>query len=266
MKKCILTILIIVLSFSLLTGCGKAKNDENLIRIGVSPEPHKKIIELIKEDLEKEGIKVEIIEFTDYVKPNLALDENELDANFFQHEPYMNSFKEEKNIDIISIGGVHIEPMGLYSSKYNSIDELEDGSEIAIPNDVTNCGRALLLLEKHGLITLKDGVDILATENDVEENPKNLKFRPLDAAILPRILKEVDGAIINGNYALEADLVPTEDSILLEDKDSPYANIIAIRGGEENQKRFVRLMEALQSDKVKKFIEENYEGGVIPAF
>ena len=266
MKKFILFILITILSFSFLTGCSKEKSDENLIRIGVSPEPHKKIVELVKEDLENEGIKIEIIEFTDYIKPNLALDENELDANFFQHEPYMNSFREEKNIDIISIGGVHIEPMGLYSSKYNSINELEDGSEIAIPNDVTNGGRALLLLEKHGLIKLKDGVDILATENDVEENPKNLKFKPLEAAILPRILNDVDGAIINGNYALEADLVPTEDSILLEDKDSPYANIISIREGEETQERFVKLMEALQSDKVKKFIEENYNGGVIPAF
>jgi D-methionine transport system substrate-binding protein len=266
LKKFALLLLITVLSFSLLTGCGKEKNDENLIRIGVSPEPHKKIVELIKEDLEKEGIKVEIIEFTDYIKPNLALAENELDANFFQHEPYMNKFREEKNIDIISIGGVHIEPMGLYSSKYNSIDELKDGSEIAIPNDVTNGGRALLLLEKHGLIKLKEGTDILATENDIEENPKKLKLTPLEAASLPRVLKDIDGAIINGNYALEAGLIPTEDSIILEDKDSPYANIIAIRNGEENQERFIKLMEVLQSDKIKNFIEENYNGGVIPAF
>jgi D-methionine transport system substrate-binding protein len=266
LKKIVLFILITILSFSFLTGCGKGKNDENLIRIGVSPEPHKKIVELVKDDLEKEGIKVEIIEFTDYIKPNLALSEGELDASFFQHEPYMNSFKEEKNIDIVSIGGVHIEPMGLYSSKYKSIDEIKDGSEIAIPNDATNGGRALLLLEEHGIIKLKDGVDILATENDIVENPKNLKFRPLEAAILPRVLNDVDGAIINGNYALEANLVPTKDAILLEDKDSPYANIIAIRGGEENQERFKKLMKALQSDKVKKFIEENYKGGVIPAF
>ncbi|NLV76190.1 MAG: MetQ/NlpA family ABC transporter substrate-binding protein [Tissierellia bacterium] len=266
MKKFILIVGIFILSLSLLTACNQNKVDENLIRIGVSPKPHREIIELVKEDLEKEGIKLEIIEFTDYIKPNLALAEGELDANFFQHEPYMNEFREEKNIDIVSIGGIHIEPMGLYSSKYNNIDELENGSEIAIPNDPTNGGRALLLLEKHGLIKLKDDVGILATEKDIVENPKNLILTPLEAASLPRILKDVDGAVINGNYALEASLIPTKDAIIIEDKDSPYANIIAIRKGEENQERFIKLMEALRSDKVRAFIEKEYEGGVIPAF
>lgn len=264
--KRILVVLIaglLVLSF---VGCGQNKSNENLIRIGVSPEPHAKIIELIKDDLEKQGIKVEIIEFTDYVKPNLALAEGELDANFFQHEPYMNNFKEENNIDIVSIGAVHVEPMGLYSSRYSSIDELKDNCEIAIPNDPTNGGRALLLLQKYGLIKLRDGVDILATENDIIENPKNIKFVPLEAAQLPRVLDDVDGAVINGNYALEAGLVPTRDALILEDKDSPYANIVAVRAGEENQEKFKKLMEALHSEKVRKFIEENYNGGVIPAF
>lgn len=266
MKKFALSVLIIVLGFAILVGCSNNKNDQNLIRIGVSPMPHKDIIEFVKEDLEKEGIKLEIKEFTDYIKPNLALAEGELDANFFQHEPYMNQFKEEKNIDIVSIGGVHIEPMGLYSSKFQSIEELEDGSEIAIPNDVTNGGRALLLLEKYGLIKLDNNAGILATKEDIVENPKNLKIKELEASALPRILNDVDGAIINGNYALEAGLVPTKDSILLEEKDSPYANIIAIRKGEENQDRFVKLMKVLQSEKIKKYIEENYNGGVIPAF
>lgn len=264
--KRILVVLIaglLVLSF---VGCGQNKSNENLIRIGVSPEPHAKIIELIKDDLEKQGIKVEIIEFTDYVKPNLALAEGELDANFFQHEPHMNNFKEENNIDIVSIGAVHVEPMGLYSSKYSSIDELKDNCEIAIPNDPTNGGRALLLLQKYGLIKLRDGVGILATENDIIENPKNIKFVPLEAAQLPRVLDDVDGAVINGNYALEAGLVPTRDALILEDKDSPYANIVAVRAGEENQEKFKKLMEALHSEKVRKFIEENYNGGVIPAF
>lgn len=266
MKKFALSVLIIVLGFAILVGCSNNKNDQNLIRIGVSPMPHKDIIEFVKEDLEKEGIKLEIKEFTDYIKPNLALAEGELDANFFQHEPYMNQFKEEKNIDIVSIGGVHIEPMGLYSSKFQSIEELEDGSEIAIPNDVTNGGRALLLLEKYGLIKLDNNAGILATKEDIVENPKNLKIKELEASALPRILNDVDGAIINGNYVLEAGLIPTKDSILLEEKDSPYANIIAIRKGEENQDRFVKLMKVLQSEKVKKYIEENYNGGVIPAF
>lgn len=266
MKKFALSVLIIVLGFAILVGCSNNKNDQNLIRIGVSPMPHKDIIEFVKEDLEKEGIKLEIKEFTDYIKPNLALAEGELDANFFQHEPYMNQFKEEKNIDIVSIDGVHIEPMGLYSSKFQSIEELEDGSEIAIPNDVTNGGRALLLLEKYGLIKLDNNAGILATKEDIVENPKNLKIKELEASALPRILNDVDGAIINGNYVLEAGLIPTKDSILLEEKDSPYANIIAIRKGEENQDRFVKLMKVLQSEKVKKYIEENYNGGVIPAF
>ncbi|GFN34572.1 MetQ/NlpA family ABC transporter substrate-binding protein [Tepidimicrobium xylanilyticum] len=266
MKKFVLIAIASILILTTLVGCNSKKSADNVIKIGVSPKPHREIVELIVDDLKEEGIELEIIEFDDYVKPNLALAENELDANFFQHKPYMNNFKEENNIDIISIGGVHVEPMGLYSVKYLSIEELEDNSEIAIPNDPTNGGRALLLLEKYGLIKLDPDAGILATENDIIENPKNLKFTPLEAAYLPRVLNEVDAAVINGNYALEASLVPTEDALILEDKDSPYANIVAVRTGEENEEKFAKLMKALQSDKVRKFIEENYNGGVIPAF
>lgn len=266
MKRLALIFLTALLVLTSLVGCGNNESRDNIIKIGVSPRPHRELVELIVDDLKEEGIELEIIEFDDYVKPNLALAEKELDANFFQHEPYMNNFKEENNIDIISIGGVHIEPMGLYSVKYENISELEDNCEIAIPNDPTNGGRALLLLEKYGLIKLDPDAGILATENDIVENPKNLKFTALEAAYLPRVLNEVDAAVINGNYALEASLVPTEDALILEDKDSPYANIIAVRTGEEKEEKFIKLMEALQSDKVRKFIEENYEGGVIPAF
>jgi len=266
MKKIFLFLIIAGLLIITFAGCADNKSKENLIRIGVSPEPHAKMIEHIKDDLENQGIKVELIEFTDYNKPNLALAEGELDANFFQHEPYMNTFKEENNIDIVSIGGVHIEPMGLYSNKHDSIDDLPDGCEIAIPNDPTNGGRSLLLLEKYDLIKLDEEAGILATENDIVENPKNIKIVPLEAAQLPRVLDDVDGAIINGNYALEAGLVPTKDSLILEDKDSPYANIVAVRAGEENEEKFKKLMEALRSNKMRKFIEETYEGGVIPAF
>ncbi|MBE6081925.1 MULTISPECIES: MetQ/NlpA family ABC transporter substrate-binding protein [Tissierellales] len=265
MKKFSL-ILIAILIFTLLTGCGKKESAENVIKIGVSPEPHKAIVDLIKDDLEKEGIKLEVIEFTDYVKPNTALADKEIDANFFQHLPYMNEFKEKQNINIVSIGAVHIEPMGLYSKKYKSIDEIPNGSTIAIPNDPTNGGRALLLLQENGIIKLKDPDNILSTENDIAENPKNLKFEALEAAQLPRVLGDVDGAVINGNYALEANLVPTKNALILEDKSSPYANIVAVRGGEENQEKFQKLIKALQSEKVKKFIEEKYNGGVIPAF
>lgn len=266
MKKLILILSIVVLSLTVFVACDTTNEDESLIRIGVSPVPHREIIEFIEEDLKEEGITLEIVEFTDYIKPNISLDDNEIDANFFQHEPYLNDFKEEKDLDLISIGGVHLEPMGLYSSKFDSIEELEDGSEIAIPNDSTNGGRALLLLEQSGLITLKDSSDLLATESDIAENPKNLKFIALDAAQLPRVVDDIEGAVINGNYAIESGLIPTEDAILLEDEDSPYTNIVAIRNGEEEQERFVKLMELLQSDKVREFIEEEYEGGVIPGF
>lgn len=266
MRKLALISLAVILVLISLVGCSSDESSDNIIKIGVSPRPHKELIELIEDDLKEEGIELEIIVFDDYIKPNLALAEKELDTNFFQHEPYMNNFKEENNIDIVSIGGVHIEPMGLYSTKFETIDDLEDGSEIAFPNDPTNGGRALLLLEKYGLIKLDPEAGILATENDIVENPKNLKFTALEAAYLPRVLNEVDGAIINGNYALEASLVPTKDAIILEEKDSPYANIIAVRAGEEKEEKYIKLMKVLQSEKVEKYIEENYGGGVIPAF
>lgn len=266
MKKVLLTTLIIVLTLVLLTGCGKKENNENTIKIGVSPVPHSEIIKFIQSDLEKDGVKIEIVEFTDYLTPNKALDEGDIDANFFQHKPYMDDCVEKENLDIVSLGPVHIEPMGLFSSKYDNIEDLEDGSTIAIPNDATNGGRALLLLEKYGIIELNNEAGLLATENDIIKNPKNLKFEALEAAQLPRILNDVDGAIINGNYALEAGLVPTKDALIIEEKDSPFANIIAVRKGEENQDKFKILMKHLQSDKVKKFIEENYKGAIIPAF
>lgn len=265
-KNILLLLLILVLSFSLLTGCGKEKGGENTIKIGVNPVPHREIVENIKDDLEKEGVNLEIIEFTDYVKPNLSLADKEIDANFFQHEPYMNDFKKERNIDIASLGKIHIEPLGLYSSNHKSIDNFKEGSTIAIPNDPTNGGRALLLLEKHGLIKLNKDAGLAATEKDIEENPKNFSFKPMEAAQLPRILKDIDGAIINGNYAIEAGLTPTKDALILEDKDSPYANIIAIRAGEEKEEKFQKLIKALQSEKTKKFIEEKYNGAVIPGF
>jgi len=266
LKKSISIVLIVLLSLNILAGCSNKKVDENLIRIGVSPKPHKELINLIEEDLLEEGIKLEIIEFTDYIKPNLALADGELDANFFQHETYMKAFREENKLNIVSIGAVHIEPMGLYSSKINDLEELKNGSEIAIPNDITNGFRALFLLEKHGLIKLDPKAGMTATAKDIIENPKNLKIVELDASTLTRILKDVDAAVINGNYALEADLLPDKDAIILEDKDSPYANIVAIRKGEEEEERFVKLMKALQSEKVREFIEKEYEGAILPGF
>ncbi|MDR7856617.1 MetQ/NlpA family ABC transporter substrate-binding protein [Tissierella sp.] len=266
MKKVLSVLSIFVLSLVLLTGCTQKKSGSNEITIGVSPEPHAKLVNLVIEDLKKEGIEVKVIEFTDYVKPNIALSDGELDANFFQHEPYFNEFKASKNLDLVSLGKVHVEPMALYSNISKSLDDLKDGAEIAIPNDTVNGGRALLLLEANGLIKLKDDAGIEATEKDIVKNPKNFKFTAVEAAGLPRVLDSIDGAVINGNYALEAGLNPVRDGLLVEGKDSPYANLIAVRTGEEKEDKFVKLLKALQSDKVKKYIEDNYDGGVVPAF
>lgn len=267
MKKILSLALIVVLSLSILAGCTSKPSETNKIKIGVTPDPHAKLVNLVVEDLKKEGIEVEVIEFTDYVTPNIALNDGDLDANFFQHEPYLNDFKAKNKLDIVSLGNIHVEPMALYSTKYKSIDEIPNGATIGIPNDTVNGGRALLLLQANGIIRLKDGVGYEANEKtDIVDNPKNIKFKALEAALLPTTLDDVDGSIINGNYALEANLNPVKDGLLIEGGESPYANLIAVRTGEEKQDRFVKLLKALQSDKIKKYIEENYDGGVVPAF
>ena len=266
MKKVLSFVLIVVLSLSVLVGCSSGEENSEKIKIGVTPEPHRTLVELVVDDLKKEGVEVEVIEFTDYVTPNTTLADGDLDANFFQHGPYFDDFIEKQELDLVSIGTVHIEPMALYSNSINSIDELEDGAEIAIPNDSVNGGRALLLLQANDLIELDSSVGIESTPKDIVKNPRNLKFNELEAAFLPRALDDVDAAVINGNYALEADLNPLKDGILIEGGESPYANLIAVRKGEENEEKFTKLLKALQSDKVKNYIEENYEGAVVPAF
>lgn len=271
MKKILSLVIILSLTVVLLAGCsqdegtGESSEVETLV-IGVSPEPHAGLVDEIKETLADEGIEVETREFSDYVMPNHAVNDKEVDANFFQHEPYLIDFNEENGMDLVSIGGVHIEPMALYANDHASIDDLPDGAEIAIPNDAVNGGRALLLLESEGVITLNEDAGLDATENDIAENPKNLVFTALEAATLPRVLDDVDGAIINGNYALEAELNPVDDSLLVEGEDSPYSNIVAVRNGEENEEKFIKLMEALQSEEIRAYIEENYKGAIVPAF
>lgn len=266
MKKILTLFLIVSITGLFLVGCGQGPSPDNKIIIGVSPEPHAGLVKHIVEDLGQEGIEVELKEFTDYVMPNNAVNDEEIDANFFQHEPYLIEFNEANGMDLVSIGGVHIEPMALYSMDYTSIDDFPKGARIAIPNDTSNGGRALLLLEAQGIIKLADGVGLTVTENDIVENPKELVFTALEAAALPRILGDVDGAVINGNYALEADLNPVEDGLIIEGEDSPYANIVAVKKGQENEDKFIKLMEALQSDSVKDYIKENYEGALVPAF
>lgn len=247
-------------------GFGKKKNDSKVIKIGATPVPHSEILEIVKDDVEALGYKLEIVEFTDYVTPNLALSSGEIDANFFQHAPYMEKFAKDRKIKLVSAGNIHVEPFGLYSKKYKNIDEFPEKAVIAIPNDPSNGGRALLLLEEKGLIKLDPNAGLNATELDVISNPKNFKFKALEAAQLPRVLDDVDGALINGNYALESGLNPIKDSILIEGANSPYANIITVMKENLDSEKTKIILQVLQSEKVKNFILEKYNGGVVPAF
>ncbi len=238
------------------------------IKIGVSPVPHGDIIKFIKENLaEAAGLDIEIVEFTDYVQPNLALADGELDANYFQHVPYLNDFNTEHNLELVPVVAVHIEPLGIYSKTISSLDEISDDAVVAIPNDATNAGRALNLLAANGLITLKEGVGYSATVNDIVENPKNLQITELEAAQLVRSLDDTTISIINGNYALEGGLTPSTDALALESgENNPYANVLVVNAGHENDEGILILKELLTSDEVKQFIEEKYTGSVIPAF
>lgn len=237
-----------------------------VLKVGASPVPHAEILNHIKPALEKEGIDLQVVEFTDYVKPNLSLSDKELDANFFQHKPYLEKFCADRKLSLVSAGTVHIEPMGVYSKKIKNLKELKDGAKVAIPNDPTNGGRALVILEKAGLLKLKDGVGISATVNDIVSNPKKLQITEAEAAMLPRTLEDMDIAVINSNFAMEAKLNPAKDALFIEAKDSPYANIVAVRKGDENRPEIQKLMKALQSDDVKNFINEKYKGAILPAF
>lgn len=244
----------------------ESKEDSKIIKVGATPLPHAEILEIVKEDLAAKGYELEVVEFTDYVMPNMALDEGSIDANFFQHVPYMDSFAKDHNLKLVNAGGVHVEPMGVYSNKIKSIEELKDGDKVAIPNDSTNGGRALLLLEKHGLIKLDEKAGLEATEIDIIENKLNLKFSAIDAAQLPRTLDDVTISVINSNYALEAGFNPVKDSLVMEEKDSPYVNIITVLKKNAESEKTKALVEALQTDKVKDFINEKYEGSIVPSF
>ena len=271
MKKVLALIGTLLIAAMAFAGCGgeqqAAKTDSKTLKVGATAVPHAEILEIVKPLLEKDGVKLEIVEFNDYVQPNLALNDKELDANFFQHEPYLVNFMEEhKEVKLKNAFGVHIEPMGVYSKKVKDLKELKDGASIAIPNDPTNGGRALLLLEKAGLITLKDGVKEKATVQDVAGNPHNFKFQEVEAAQVPRTLDDVDAAVINTNYAMQVNLVPTKDALFMEDSTSPYVNIIAVREGDENRPEIQALIKALKSKEVKDFINDKYKGAVVPTF
>lgn len=272
MKKIASILSLLLIALVAFTGCASKStgsgtdNKTKKLVVGASPNPHAEILNYIKPILKEKGIELEVKEMTDYVTPNTALNDKQIDANFFQHVPYMEDFAKKRNISLVSAGKVHVEPLGAYSQKIKTKDEIKDGAIVAIPNDATNEGRALLLLQKQGLIKLKDEKGLTQTPKDIVENTKNLKFKELEAAQLPRVLKDVDFAVINTNFALEATLNPTKDSIFMEDKDSPYANVITVRPDNQNDEAIKELVKALNSPEVKKFIEDKYNGAIVPAF
>ncbi|MHA6204072.1 MetQ/NlpA family ABC transporter substrate-binding protein [Dyella soli] len=234
--------------------------------VAATAVPHAEILKQVKPILAKEGVELEIKVFADYVQPNVQVLEKSIDANYFQTGPYLDAFNHERGTHLTIVTGVHIEPFGAYSRKYKSIDQLPDGATVTLPNDPSNGGRGLLLLARHGLITLKDPGNALSTPKDVVGNPKQLKFRALEAAMLPRTLDEVDLALINTNYALAAGLNPTKDALLIEDSHSPYVNYLVARPDNKDDPRVQKLAKALNSPEVKAFIEQKYQGAVLPAF
>ncbi len=258
-----LLILALVLSLVLAAASGAAAST---LRVGATPVPHAEILEAVAPILAEQGITLQIIEFTDYVQPNLALQDGDLDANFFQHIPYLESFNEGRGTTLVAVGGVHVEPLGIYSSRIESLEDLPNGAQVSIPNDVTNGGRALLLLQAAGLITVDEATGITPTVFDITDNPKNLRFHELEAAQLSRSLDDVTIAVINGNYALQANFVPTEDSLFLEGSESPYVNVVAVKAGNEDNELVQALVEAIRSDAIRDFIQESYPGSVVPAF
>ncbi|WP_137973855.1 MetQ/NlpA family ABC transporter substrate-binding protein [Pseudomonas sp. F(2018)] len=236
------------------------------ISVAATAVPHAELLEFVKPALAKEGVELKIKVFTDYVQPNVQVAEGRLDANFFQHQPYLDEFNTSRGTQLVSIAGVHVEPFGAYSSKIKKLDELSEGAQVVIPNDATNGGRALLLLQKAGVIKLKADAGITATVKDIAENPKGIKVRELEAATLPRVLAQVDLALINTNYALEAGLNPTKDALVIEGSDSPYVNILVTTSEKKDNADLQKLAKALHTPEVKKFIADKYKGAVVPAF
>ena len=268
MKNFRSALLAAALSLVVAAGSATAAQATTKIRVGASPTPHAEILKVANDVLKPQGYELQIIEYSDYVQPNMALEGKELDANFFQHKPYLDDFNKEKGTKLVSIGTVHYEPFGIYAGKTKSLGALKDGAMVAVPNDTTNEARALLLLQSNGLIKLKDGAGLTATRRDIAENPKKLKIEEIEAAQLVRALPDVDLAIINGNYAILGGL-KVADALSAEKADSiaatTYANILAVRAGDENRPELKALIDALKSDQVKEFMTKKYEGAVVPA-
>ena len=289
MKKLVSLLLTGALTFGLLAGCGSGTGTANtpapegsqapsetgstlegtVLKVGATPAPHAEILEAVKDLLAEQGITLEIVEFNDYIVPNTAVESGELDANYFQHITYMNQFNESDGTHLVSAAEIHYEPLGLYAGKTTSLEELPDGAQIAVPNDTTNEARALLLLQQAGLLTLKEGAGITATKADNAENPKNLEIVELEAAQIPSRLADVDLAVINGNYAIDAGL-KVADALAVESAEGEaaqaYVNVLAVKEGNENDPAILALVDALKSETAKTFMEETYQGAVVPMF
>lgn len=249
-----------------ITGCSKqtpAPAADKIIKVGVTAGPHAEIMDVVKQAAAKEGLKIEVVEFNDYVQPNVALSQGDIDVNSFQHQPYLDNMVQDRKYNIVSVAKTVIYPMGIYSKKVAALTELKPGATIVIPNDPTNGGRALLLLEKQGLIKLKAGAGLKAAAADIAENPKGYKIKELDAAQVPRSLEDVDLAAINTNYAMTAGLVPNKDALAIEDGNSPYANVIAVQAKDKDNPAVAKLIKAYHSEEVKKFVNEHFKGSVI---
>lgn len=281
MKKFVTIALTAALSVGLLAGCGGGNSDadknadanaeaDKVITVAASPSPHAEILAVAKEVLAADGYDLQVKEFTDYVQPNLVVNNGEMDANYFQHQPYLTDFNAENKTSLVSAVAVHYEPFGVYSKKHTSLDEIADGAVISVPNDTTNEARALQLLQAQGIITLKEDAGLAATKTDIVENPHNVEIQEIEAAGLPATLDSADFSVINGNYAIPAGLNVAEDALASEDKESEaaktFANIVAVREGDENSEKIQALVKALTSDEVKTFINEKYEGAVVPIF
>ena len=292
MKKLVSLLLSGALAVGLLAGCGSTGNsgtantpaantespaastetgslEGTTLKVGATPAPHAEILEVVKDILAEQGITLEIVQYNDYVQPNNAVEDGSLDANYFQHITYMNQFNEDNGTHLVSVGSIHYEPFGIYAGKSASLDDLPEGAQIAIPNDATNGGRALLLLDQEGLIVLEEDAGITATVNDIADNPHNYEIVELEARLLPTTLQDVDIAVINGNYAIDAGL-NIADALAIESAEgeaaTAYANVLTVKEGRENDEGIQALLAALESDEVRAFIEETYAGAVVPLF
>lgn len=269
MKKVLAILLTGILAFGLFAGCGAEADPEKTIKVGATAVPHAEILAAIEKDLEAEGWTLEVTEFTDYVQPNMVVEDGTLDANFFQHKPYLDSFNDKNKTSLVSVGTVHYEPLGIYAGKATDLKAISN-AVIAVPNDTTNEARALLLLEANGIIKLDKNAGLTATPKDIVANPNNVTIKELEAAQIPKALQDVDFAVINGNYAMEAGLSAEKDALAIETADSEaaktYANILCVKKGNEKSEKTLALLKALQSETVSKFIKDTYAGSVVEIF